>query len=95
MYARTPRAATIADPAWFLCRQWQFLEFAADDAGTPIQVNFQGEISPLTRFAPGPVDSSASSRARAYSADTLPLETAVERETIWTRHPRLVAEALP
>jgi hypothetical protein len=85
--------AEIADPMWLLSRQWQFLEFVADDAGTPIQVNFQGEIAPLTRFAPGPIDSNASSRARAYSADTLPLETAVERETIWTRHPRLVAEA--
>ncbi|HTE47843.1 MAG TPA: hypothetical protein VK636_21560 [Gemmatimonadaceae bacterium] len=85
--------ATIADPAWFLCRQWQFLEFAADDGGTPIQVTFQGEISPLTRFAPGAIDANSPSRARPYSADTLPLETAVEREMIWSRHPRLVAEA--
>ena len=85
--------ATIADPAWMLCRQWQFLEFVGDDGGTPIQVTFAGEISPLTRFSPGPIDASSPSRARPYSADTLPLETAVEREMIWTRHPRLVAEA--
>src|SRR4051812_12343234 len=34
--------AAVADPAWMLCRQWQFLEFAGDDAGTPIQVRLEG-----------------------------------------------------
>jgi hypothetical protein len=85
--------ATVADPLWLLCRQWQFVEFAGEDAGTPIQVNVQGDVTPLSRFAPGPVDGTAASRARAYSADTLPLETAVEREPVLSRHPRFVAEA--
>jgi hypothetical protein len=85
--------ATVADPMWLLCRQWQFVEFAGEDAGTPIQVSVQGEVSPLSRFAPGPIDSTSSTRARTYTADTLPLETAVERETAWAHHPRLVAEA--
>ena len=85
--------AIVADPLWLLCRQWQFVEFAGEDAGTPIQVNVQGEVTPLSRFAPGPVDATASSRARAYSVDTMPLETAVEREAVLSRHPRFVAEA--
>jgi hypothetical protein len=85
--------ATVADPAWMLCRQWQFLEFAGDDGGTPIQVSVEGEVCPLTRFASGLVDSNAVSRARAYAADVLPLEVVVERESIWSHHPRLVAEA--
>src|SRR5262249_44736967 len=57
------------------------------------QVNVQGEVTPLSRFAPGPVDATSASRARAYSTDTLPLETAVEREPVLSRHPRFVAEA--
>ncbi|HEY4129949.1 MAG TPA: hypothetical protein VGM50_05000, partial [Gemmatimonadaceae bacterium] len=85
--------ATVADPLWLLCRQWQFVEFAGEDAGTPIQVSVQGEVSPLTRYAPGPIDASSASRARDYSVDALPLETVVEREAVWSRHPRLVAEA--
>jgi len=85
--------ATVADPAWMLCRQWQFLEFAGDDGGTPIQVNVDGEVCPITRFASGIVDASSASRARSYTVDMLPLEVAVERESIWARHPRLVAEA--
>ncbi|MEP6492958.1 MAG: hypothetical protein ABJF01_09795 [bacterium] len=85
--------ATIADPAWMLCRQMQFLEFVGDDAGTPIQVVVEGEACPVTRYAPGIVDVNAASRGRAYSADALPLEVAVEREPVWAHHPRLVAEA--
>ncbi|HEY4302948.1 MAG TPA: hypothetical protein VGM82_00665 [Gemmatimonadaceae bacterium] len=85
--------ALVADPLWMLCRQWQFVEFAGEDAGTPIQVNVQGEVTPLTRFSPGPVDKDSATRARAYSTDTLPLETAVEREPVLSRHPRFVAEA--
>jgi hypothetical protein len=85
--------ATIADPAWLLCRQWQFLEFAGDDAGTPIQVSVQGEVSPLSRFAPGVATPATPYTPRDYSTDALPLETAVEREPVWSRHPRIVAEA--
>jgi len=85
--------ASVADPAWMLCRQWQFLEFAGDDAGTPLQVHIEGEVCPITRYAPGNVDSTSASRARPYNAEMLPLEVTVERESIWSHHPRLVAEA--
>ena len=85
--------ATIADPAWMLCRQWQFLEFAGEDAGTPIQVRLEGELSPVNRYAPGPLDRTAASRATTYDLARLPLEVEVEREVVWVRHPRLAAEA--
>ncbi|HTE44552.1 MAG TPA: hypothetical protein VK636_04845 [Gemmatimonadaceae bacterium] len=85
--------ACIADPLWLLCRQWQFLEFAGEDTGTPIQVQVEGEISPVARFLPGAMGADAASRAHPYSPDSIPLEVAVEREPIRLRHPRLAAEA--
>ena len=44
---RAPGA--IADPLWLLCRQWQFLEFAGEDAGTPIEVRVEGEAAHCCR----------------------------------------------
>jgi hypothetical protein len=85
--------AEIADPAWMICRQAQFLEFQGDDGGSPIQAKFEGECSQLTRYAPGAPDANAANRAVPYSAEDMPLEPLVEREPVWVRHPRLVAEA--
>jgi hypothetical protein len=79
--------AAVADPLWLLGRQWQFLEFAGEDAGTPIDVRVTGDLAPLSRFLP------AGSAPRAYSLDTLPLEVAVEQEPMRAAHPRLAAEA--
>jgi hypothetical protein len=84
--------AAIADPVWFLCRQWQFLEFAGEDAGTPIEVRVEGEHALLSRYLPGALSSDAPTRARHYSSDALPLEVAIEREPIRDHHPRLAAE---
>jgi len=36
-------SAEVADPLWLLCRQWQFIEFAGEEAGTPIDVRVEGE----------------------------------------------------
>lgn len=85
--------AAIADPLWLLCRQWQFLEFAGEDAGTPIEVRVEGERALLSRYLPGTLGSDAAARARDYSSEALPLEVSVEREPIRERHPRLAAEA--
>ncbi len=85
--------AGVADPLWLLCRQWQFLEFAGEDAGTPIDVRVAGDRAPLSRYLPGPTGPDAAARARDYSADALPLEVAVEQEPVRARHPRLAAEA--
>ncbi|MDQ3764667.1 MAG: hypothetical protein M3460_24945 [Actinomycetota bacterium] len=85
--------AAIADPLWLLCRQWQFLEFAGEDAGTPIEVRIEGERAQISRYLPGAMGSDAATRARGYSSDGLPLEVTVEREPIRERHPRLAVEA--
>jgi hypothetical protein len=85
--------AAVADPFWLLCRQWQFLEFAGEDAGTPIQVRVEGEMGSLSRYLAGPVGFSGTARSTPYSAEAIPLEVAVEREPVRARHPRLTAEA--
>jgi hypothetical protein len=84
-------SAAVADPLWLLCRQWQFLEFAGEDAGTPIDVRVEGERAPLSRYLPGTPGGDAP--ARDYSLDTLPLEVAVEGEPIRRHHARLAVEA--
>src|SRR4051794_27579625 len=85
--------AAIADPLWLLCRQWQFLEFAGEDAGTPIEVRVEGETAMLSRYLPGALGGDAAARARDCSTETLPLEVTVECEPIREHHPRLAAEA--
>jgi len=83
----------VADPLWLLARQWQFLEFAGEDAGTPIEVRVDGEAATLSRYLPGALGADAAARARDCEADGLPLEVAVEAEPARATHPRLVAES--
>lgn len=85
--------AAIADPLWLLCRQWQFLEFAAEDAGTPIEVRVEGEHALLSRYLPGPLTSDAPTRARDYSTEAVALEVTIEGEPVRDTHPRLAAQA--
>ena len=86
-------AAPIADPLWLLARQWQFLEFAGEDAGTPIEVRIDGDSAPLARVLAGIPDKQAATRATDYDNSAMPLEVVVEREPVWATHPRLAAEA--
>ena len=67
--------AEIRDPLWMLCRQWQFGEFQAEDAGSAITAKVQVRAARLNRYA------GSSLEAVGYD-DTLPLETRVEREPI-------------
>lgn len=85
--------AGIADPLWLLGRQWQFLEFAGEDAGTPIEVRVEGETALVSRYLPGSLGEDAQAHARDYSSDALPVEVAVEAEPVRERHPRLAVEA--
>jgi hypothetical protein len=85
--------SAVADPLWLLARQWQFLEFAGEDAGTPIEVRVDGLAARLSRYLPGTLDAQASARARDYSDAELPLEVLVEAEPVRAAHPRLAAEA--
>ena len=86
-------SAEVADPLWLLCRQWQFLEFAGEDAGTPIDVRVEGEQAQLSRYLPGSLDADAAGRARDYSGADLGLEVAVEAEPVRAHHARLAVEA--
>ena len=45
--------AALADPLWLITRQWQFLELAGEDAGTPIEVRVDAEAAPISRYLPG------------------------------------------
>lgn len=85
--------SAVADPLWLLARQWQFLEFAGEDAGTPIEVRVDGVAARLSRYAPGALDAQAGARARDYIDAELPLEVLVEAEPARAVHPRLAAEA--
>ena len=71
-------SAPIADPAWFLGRQWQLGELQAADAGSPIVVHYTTKLSPFVD-----VDGADISE--------IPLETLVERTTDdwWTPARRL------
>jgi len=85
--------AAIADPCWFLARQWQFAEFQGEDAGTPIDVRVEGEIATLGRFVAGPPDQNAASRAVDYKPNDIPLEVQVEREPARGGHARFAIDA--
>ncbi|MGB7786919.1 MAG: hypothetical protein WBL27_12525 [Salinimicrobium sp.] len=65
----------IRDPLWFLCRQWQFGEFRAEDAGTPCTANILGQHS-----YPGAIQSPSGKRIPYDSSR--PLETHIEKEEI-------------
>jgi hypothetical protein len=73
-FARALRAE-VRDPLWFLTRQWQFGEFRAEDAGSPIDARVALRRTPVPAYAPrqGPL--------QAIAAE-LPLEAIVERERI-------------
>ena len=85
--------AALADPLWLITRQWQFLELAGEDAGTPIEVRVDAEAAPISRYLPGALGPDSATRARDYAGATLPLEVAVEREPARRQHARLAADA--
>ena len=44
--------AEIRDPLWMLSRQWQFGEFAGDDAGTPVYADLEYCCGTVSRDVP-------------------------------------------
>lgn len=69
--------AQVRDPAWILARQWMTGEFAADDAGSPVQATLSVESQGLTAYRPG------TDPAATVDLDSkLPLEAHVEREAV-------------
>lgn len=68
-------AAPIADPMWLLARQWQVLEFAGEDAATPVVVHVTASESALGEVVLG----RQGERVR-LDDHTAPLEALVEAE---------------
>jgi hypothetical protein len=67
--------AEVRDPLWMLTRQWQMGEFEAEDAGSAIDARLVTAQTRVDRVALG------AKGGQQYN-EALPLETAVERETI-------------
>jgi len=42
--------ARIADPLWFLARQWQLGELAGHDSGSPVELRSMATVAPLARL---------------------------------------------
>jgi hypothetical protein len=88
--------AAIADPLWMLGRQWQFLEFFGEDAGTPVEVRVEGEMRSLSRRRLGPLGGTAAdvaARTGDLDSGAMPLEVMVEAEPPRATHHRLAVEA--
>ena len=78
--------ARLHDPLWMLTRQWQFGEFSAEDAGSPVAVHVRSTTVPVTAWTPG-----------GGTAQPLPdgdlLEPSIEREPAQARGPALRVRA--
>jgi hypothetical protein len=68
--------AEVRDPLWMLTRQWQFGEFAGEDAASCVtsRIAFQHEAIDRVTFR--------GEKVFPYDPQTIPLETRVERERI-------------
>jgi hypothetical protein len=74
-------SAAVHDPLWLLARQWQFGEFAGEDAGTPLAVRIEAEAVPITSWQPGDWTAAAPPAPGPLHGD-YPLDVLIERETI-------------
>ncbi len=62
--------AEVADPVWFLTRQWQMGEHRGEDAGSPVNVNVSASRTPIDPLAGDP----------AWDPMVVPPEVAIESE---------------
>jgi hypothetical protein len=63
--------AEVRDPAWFLGRQWQFGEFAGEDAGSPAFVELKSSTANIVQFTAGSVTAAYDRAARPLEAPAL------------------------
>jgi hypothetical protein len=82
--------ARLHDPLWLLARQWQFGEFAAEDAGSPVAVHVGSTTVPVSSWLPG--DTAAGGTAQPLPDGDV-LEPSIEREPAQARGPALRARA--
>lgn len=83
--------ACVHDPLWLMLRQWQFGEFAGDDAGQPLSVAMTRTVTPLTASVAG-TPSSGTVVAQALDENVL-LDPLFEAEPPATPGTRARAEA--
>ena len=79
--------ARVHDPLWLLGRQWQFGEFRAEDAGSPVAVHVAWESRPVETWEP-----SQGGTARPLGVDLL--EPAIGREPATPGGPGLRVRAM-
>lgn len=72
--------APIADPLWLLHRQWAFLEWRGEDAGSPIDLRLTGQRGRMSRFHAGRIGSAPADDAVSINNQAVPMEVTVERE---------------
>ncbi|WP_406723872.1 hypothetical protein WJ438_03220 [Streptomyces sp. GD-15H] len=73
--------AQIHDPLWLLTRQWQFGEYLADDAGSPVWIRVRAQSDSLTAYRPGALPAAgAPATPREDYLPGVPLEALAERE---------------
>ncbi|WP_406065387.1 hypothetical protein OG462_39100 [Streptomyces sp. NBC_01077] len=74
-------SARVHDPAWALARQWQFGEFAGQDAGSPVVARIEGHSTLVSAWRPVVSDDPAVVAAWVpYDPTTGPLDAVVESE---------------
>jgi hypothetical protein len=69
--------AKIHDPAWMLTRQWQLGEFAAQDAGSPVEVDLEGKSTLISHWRAALEDGAD---WIPYHPSEGPLDTLIEAE---------------
>jgi hypothetical protein len=79
--------ARVHDPLWLLTRQWQFGEFTAEDAGSPVAVHVASTTVPVTDWT-----ARADGAVQPLPAGDL-LEPSIEREPTSSRGPALQVRA--
>lgn len=89
----TSLQARIYDPLWLLARQWQFGEFQGEDNGSPIMARWRGESALVTHYHSGAIKPNKMNASR-YDGRLTPLETVVERETVFSINQMGTAEKL-
>ncbi|MFF0488757.1 hypothetical protein ACFYTQ_07015 [Nocardia sp. NPDC004068] len=79
----TGLSARVHDPAWALTRQWQFGEFAGQDAGSPVLVELSGHSTLVSAWRPAPragEEDAAVPDWHPYDPRSGPLDELVEAE---------------
>ncbi|MBD11127.1 MAG: hypothetical protein CMN18_00260 [Roseovarius sp.] len=72
-------AARVADPLWYLARQWQVGEFKGEDAASPVAVDVAIDIYPITQVRR---DNAKEPSTTAFTPGTGPIEPMVEAEPV-------------